>query len=172
MSPPRASTRLRGVSSGPHQRAGREGRDRAGNHPFHGRSGVLRSHRPDLPRSGDRNRLARRSQGADSECPSSRSDAGGRIHWAGRAVRAGGGMIVLDREAPPRERTKRRDGSGVTAPAGAVRRRLRALVIKESLQIGRDPSSILIALVLPLILLFLFGYGVSLDANHVRIGVA
>lgn len=51
-------------------------------------------------------------------------------------------------------------------------RRLRALVIKESLQIVRDPSSILIAVVLPLILLFLFGYGVSLDANRLRIGIA
>ena len=82
-------------------------------------------------------------------------------------------MIVLDREAPPGERTKRQDRSAVAAPTGATRRRrLRALVIKESLQIGRDPSSILIAIVLPLILLFLFGYGVSLDANSVRIGVA
>ena len=35
----------------------------------------------------------------------------------------------------------------------------------------RDPSSILIAFVLPLILLFLFGYGVSLDASRTRIGV-
>ncbi len=51
-------------------------------------------------------------------------------------------------------------------------RRLRALLVKESIQILRDPSSILIAFVLPLILLFLFGYGVSLDANKVRIGVA
>ena len=51
-------------------------------------------------------------------------------------------------------------------------RRLAALLAKESIQIVRDPSSILIAFVLPLILLFLFGYGVSLDANSVRIGVA
>ena len=51
-------------------------------------------------------------------------------------------------------------------------RRLRALMVKETLQIVRDPSSILIALVLPLILLFLFGYGVSLDATRLRIGVA
>jgi ABC-2 type transport system permease protein len=35
----------------------------------------------------------------------------------------------------------------------------------------RDPSSILIAFVLPLILLFLFGYGVSLDATRTRIGL-
>jgi ABC-2 type transport system permease protein len=51
-------------------------------------------------------------------------------------------------------------------------RRLKALIVKESLQIVRDPSSILIAFVLPLILLFLFGYGVSLDARQVRLGVA
>jgi ABC-2 type transport system permease protein len=50
-------------------------------------------------------------------------------------------------------------------------RRLKALIIKESLQVVRDPSSILIAFVLPLILLFLFGYGVSLDARQVRLGV-
>jgi drug efflux transport system permease protein len=51
-------------------------------------------------------------------------------------------------------------------------RRLLSLLAKESIQIVRDPSSILIAFVLPLILLFLFGYGVSLDANSVKIGVA
>lgn len=50
-------------------------------------------------------------------------------------------------------------------------RRLAALVRKETYQVIRDPSSILIAFVLPLILLFLFGYGVSLDATRTRIGV-
>jgi len=50
-------------------------------------------------------------------------------------------------------------------------RRMKALIFKESLQIVRDPSSILIAFILPLILLFLFGYGVSLDARQVRLGV-
>jgi len=49
--------------------------------------------------------------------------------------------------------------------------RLNALLIKEFLQIVRDPSSILIAFVLPLILLFIFGYGVNLDSNKVRIGL-
>ena len=51
-------------------------------------------------------------------------------------------------------------------------RRLFALVRKESFQAVRDPSSILIAFVLPLILLFLFGYGVSLDTSRTRIGLA
>lgn len=49
--------------------------------------------------------------------------------------------------------------------------RLRALIIKEFLQIIRDPSSLLISVVLPMILLFLYGYGVSLDADHIKIGL-
>jgi ABC-2 type transport system permease protein len=40
---------------------------------------------------------------------------------------------------------------------------------KETLQVLRDPSSIGIAFLLPLLLLFLFGYGVSLDARAVPI---
>ena len=55
--------------------------------------------------------------------------------------------------------------------ARARARRLLALMLKEAKQIVRDPSSILIAFVLPLILLFLFGYGVSLDATRTKIGV-
>ena len=35
----------------------------------------------------------------------------------------------------------------------------------------RDPSTFLIAFVLPLILLFLFGYAVSLDTSRTRIAV-
>lgn len=50
-------------------------------------------------------------------------------------------------------------------------RRLLALVRKEGVQILRDPSSILIAFILPVILLFLFGYAVSLDSTKLRIGV-
>ncbi|AJQ92397.1 ABC transporter permease [Gynuella sunshinyii] len=50
-------------------------------------------------------------------------------------------------------------------------RRLLALIGKEMLQIMRDPSAILIAFVLPLVLLFIFGYGVNLDSNRIRIGV-
>jgi ABC-2 type transport system permease protein len=49
--------------------------------------------------------------------------------------------------------------------------RLKGLVVKETLQILRDPSSLLIAFVLPVLLLLLFGYGVSLDANHIRIAL-
>jgi ABC-2 type transport system permease protein len=51
-------------------------------------------------------------------------------------------------------------------------RRLRSLIWKEALQIISDPSSILIAFVLPVVLLFLFGYAVSLDITRLKIGVA
>ena len=59
------------------------------------------------------------------------------------------------------------------APTGRASpgRRVAALVRKEMLQVLRDPSSILIAGILPLLLLFLFGYGVSLDLQNVRICV-
>ncbi len=50
-------------------------------------------------------------------------------------------------------------------------RRLIALMKKETLQVWRDPSCILIAFVLPVILLFIFGFGLSLDAKHVKVGV-
>ena len=50
-------------------------------------------------------------------------------------------------------------------------RRFKALFIKESYQIIRDPSAILIAFILPLILLFLMGYAISLDSKHTPIGI-
>ncbi len=49
--------------------------------------------------------------------------------------------------------------------------RLRGLLRKEALQIRRDPSSILLALVMPVVLLFLFGYGVSLDAENIPLAI-
>lgn len=50
-------------------------------------------------------------------------------------------------------------------------RRILSLVRKESLQAVRDPSTILIAFILPVILLFLFAYAVSLDVSKIHIGV-
>lgn len=50
-------------------------------------------------------------------------------------------------------------------------RRLLALIRKEFYQIIRDPSSILISFILPCILLFIYGFGVSLDMNHLRVGL-
>jgi len=50
-------------------------------------------------------------------------------------------------------------------------RRLRALIRKEFYQISRDPSSILIAFLLPVLLLLIFGYGISLDSKNISLGV-
>lgn len=50
--------------------------------------------------------------------------------------------------------------------------RVRSIVIKESRQVLRDPSSILIAFVLPLILLMLFAYGINLDVQRIPVGIA
>ncbi|AVP87786.1 ABC transporter, M_7a subfamily [Candidatus Phycorickettsia trachydisci] len=48
---------------------------------------------------------------------------------------------------------------------------LKALIKKETAQILRDPSSIVIAFILPLILLIMYGYGVNFDSNRIRIGL-
>lgn len=49
--------------------------------------------------------------------------------------------------------------------------RLTALVRKETKQLIRDKSSLGIGLVLPVILILLFGYGLSFDLNQARVGV-
>jgi ABC-2 type transport system permease protein len=51
------------------------------------------------------------------------------------------------------------------------KKRLKALIKKENLQITRDPSALLIVLILPLLLLFLMGYAVSLDAKNISLGI-
>ncbi len=48
-------------------------------------------------------------------------------------------------------------------------RRIRALTVKETRQILRDPSSIAIGVVFPLMLILLFGYGLSLDVTRVSV---
>jgi ABC-2 type transport system permease protein len=50
-------------------------------------------------------------------------------------------------------------------------RRIGSLVRKEARQIMRDPSSISIGIVLPVVLILLFGYGLSLDVDHVPVAV-
>lgn len=49
--------------------------------------------------------------------------------------------------------------------------RIKALLKKEFYQIIRDSSSILIAFIFPLVLLFIYGFGVSLDLDHLKVGV-
>ncbi len=49
--------------------------------------------------------------------------------------------------------------------------RLSALTVKEFRQIFRDVSSILIGIVLPCMLIFIFGFGLSLDVNNVPVAI-
>ncbi|MDX2482708.1 MAG: ABC transporter permease [Pseudodonghicola sp.] len=49
--------------------------------------------------------------------------------------------------------------------------RMRGLLRKEFLQILRDPSALAIAFLLPAALLFIFGYGVSMDARNVPLAM-
>jgi ABC-2 type transport system permease protein len=50
-------------------------------------------------------------------------------------------------------------------------RRIIALVVKETRQVLRDPSSIAIGVVMPIILILLFGYGLSLDVKNVPVAL-
>lgn len=49
--------------------------------------------------------------------------------------------------------------------------RLNSLIVKEFFQMVRDPSSLMIGIGLPLILMFIYGFGVSLDIKNLRIGL-
>ncbi len=57
------------------------------------------------------------------------------------------------------------------AAPGTTARRVLSLIRKEMLQVMRDPSSIALALVMPVILILLFGYGLSLDVRDVPVAV-
>lgn len=65
--------------------------------------------------------------------------------------------------------TSPRPSSVARWPAKLVR--IRTLVRKEARQMLRDPSSIAIGIVMPVILILLFGYGLSLDVLNVPIAV-
>lgn len=49
--------------------------------------------------------------------------------------------------------------------------RVFALAAKESLHIQRDPFTLYLALALPLLMIVLFGYGVSLDIDHIPLAI-
>ncbi len=51
-------------------------------------------------------------------------------------------------------------------------RRIVALARKETYQLTRDPSSIAIGMVMPALLVLLFGYGLSLDVTNVPVAIA
>jgi ABC-2 type transport system permease protein len=50
-------------------------------------------------------------------------------------------------------------------------RRIWALVRKESFEVVRDPSSVTIGIVMPVVLVLLFGYGLSLDLKNVPVAI-
>ena len=45
--------------------------------------------------------------------------------------------------------------------------RVRALAVKESLQVVRDPRSLIIVLLMPILQMLLLGYGLNLDVKHI-----
>ena len=49
--------------------------------------------------------------------------------------------------------------------------RLKAIAAKEMLQIWRDPRSLMVALLMPFMQMFLLGYGINLDIKHLPICV-
>ena len=63
----------------------------------------------------------------------------------------------------------------MTGPAGAARRfliRVGAMAAKEALHVRRDPRTLALGLVMPVVMLLLFGYGVSFDLERIPLAVA
>jgi ABC-2 type transport system permease protein len=56
-------------------------------------------------------------------------------------------------------------------PASASAARLRALVRKEFRQLVRDASNLAIGIALPIVLILIFGYGLSLDVKHAPVAI-
>ena len=50
-------------------------------------------------------------------------------------------------------------------------RRISAVIAKEARELWRDPITIAISVLMPLVMLFLFGYAISLDIKNVSLGV-
>ncbi|OYW05369.1 MAG: hypothetical protein B7Z61_06460, partial [Acidobacteria bacterium 37-71-11] len=50
-------------------------------------------------------------------------------------------------------------------------RRTLAIAMKELLQLRRDPRTALTLLAMPLLLLFIYGYALSFDVQHIRLAI-
>jgi ABC-2 type transport system permease protein len=78
----------------------------------------------------------------------------------------------MSADAAPAHRPQSAKQAKDRAPhRGGKLRRIASLVRKEGRQVVRDPSSIAIGVVLPVILILLFGYGLSLDVKDVRVAM-
>jgi ABC-2 type transport system permease protein len=64
-----------------------------------------------------------------------------------------------------------KDNVQAWSPRKAKLRRIGALIRKEGFHILRDPSSFAIGVVLPIVLILLFGFGISLDVQHVPVAI-
>jgi ABC-2 type transport system permease protein len=49
---------------------------------------------------------------------------------------------------------------------------IQAVIVKETRELTRDPITVFVALLMPLVLLFLFGYAISLDVKDIRYAVS
>ncbi len=58
------------------------------------------------------------------------------------------------------------------SPAGRFLARVGAIAWKEILHIRRDPRTLLLALAMPVVMLLLFGYGVSFDVDRIPLAVS
>ncbi|PIP39163.1 MAG: ABC transporter [Desulfobacterales bacterium CG23_combo_of_CG06-09_8_20_14_all_51_8] len=52
-----------------------------------------------------------------------------------------------------------------------INSRLMPLIRKEFIHIRRDPRSLLILFLMPLLMMFIFGYAIDMDLKHIRIGI-
>jgi ABC-2 type transport system permease protein len=78
----------------------------------------------------------------------------------------------MNADAAPAERRPSPKQAKDRAPhRGGKLRRIASLVRKEGRQVVRDPSSIAIGVVFPVVMILLFGYGLSLDITRVSVAV-
>ena len=49
--------------------------------------------------------------------------------------------------------------------------RIRALIIKETLHILRDPTSLLIVFLMPILMIIVYGYCINFDLNNINAGI-
>ena len=131
-----------------HQRPGGKRRHHHHHHALPGRSGILRQHAHHDGRDHAGGRLPGRH-------PQTRPSAGGRRpRFPGRRLPVHHGGTHEERR-----------GRSMIASL----KRIGALIVKELHQVVRDPGNVGIAVILPAVLLLLFGYGMSMDIKNVRI---
>ena len=60
----------------------------------------------------------------------------------------------------------------MTGPAARFGLRVAAMAGKEVVHVARDPRTLLLALAMPVVLLFIFGYGISFDLERIPLAVS